>query len=51
MELCYKLCMLGVAMKGPTMMFGDNQSVVFNTMTPISTLKKNHNALAYNRAR
>ena len=51
MALRYKLRMLGVPLQGPTVMYGDNQSVIINTTNPSSTLKKKHNALAYHRTR
>ncbi len=51
MELRYQLRMLGVAIQGPTIMYGDNQSIVVSTTSPSSTLKKSHNALAYHRVR
>ena len=34
---------------GPTLMLGDNMSVVLNTSVPSSVLKKKHNAIAYHR--
>jgi hypothetical protein len=43
--------MLGVPIKGPTPMYGDNMAVVLNTTVPSSQLKKNHNAIAYHRVR
>ena len=49
-EMRYKLRMLGVPMIGPTILYGDNQSVITNTSIPTSVLKKKHNALAYHRA-
>ena len=51
MEMCYKLRMLGVPLLGSAVLYGDNQSVVLNTTVPSSTLKKKHNAIAYNRVR
>ena len=51
MEIRYQLRMLGVPIKGPTMMYGDNNSVVLNTTVPSSVLKKKHNAIAYHRVR
>ena len=51
MALRYKLHMLGVPIQGPTIMYGDNQSVVINASNPSSTLDKKHNALAYHRTR
>jgi hypothetical protein len=51
MELRYMLRSLGVDLEGPTLMLGDNMSVVLNTSVPSSVLKKNHNAIAYHRVR
>jgi GTP cyclohydrolase II len=42
---------LGVDLHGPTLMLGDNMSVVLNTSVPSSVLKKKHNAIAYHRVR
>ena len=36
----YKLRMMGVHIDGPTYVYGDNMSVVFNTSRPESQLKK-----------
>jgi hypothetical protein len=38
--LRYKLRMMGVALSGPTFVYGDNTSVVHNTHRPESVLKK-----------
>ena len=43
----YRLRMLGVPIKGPAMLFGDNQSVVTKCFLPISALKKKHDAISY----
>ena len=43
----FMLRLLGVALDGPTLMLGDNMSVVLNTEVPPSVLKKKHNAIAY----
>lgn len=51
LALRYQLRMLGVKIDGPTMMYGDNQSVVLNTSVPSSVLKKKHHACAYHRVR
>jgi hypothetical protein len=51
LELRYKLRMLGIPMDGPTLLLGDNMSVVLNTTIPSSQLKKKHNAIAYHRVR
>ena len=51
MEMRYVLRMLGVPVDGPTLMLGDNMSVVLNTTVPSSVLKKKHNAIAYHRVR
>ena len=36
----YKLRMMGVPLTGPTYIYGDNMSVIYNTSQPESTLKK-----------
>ena len=51
MAVRYQLRMLGVPLDGPAVMYGDNKSVVLNTSTPSSVLKKKHNAIAYHRVR
>jgi len=43
--------MLGVPVKGATLLFGDNESMVKNVTLPQSTLKKRHNAIAYHKVR
>ena len=50
-EIRYKLRMLGVPVLEPTLMLGDNMSVVLNTTVPSSQLKKKHKACAYHRIR
>ena len=50
-EMRYMLRMLGVPMKGPSIMFGDNLAVINSSAIPDDTLKKRHNALAYHRVR
>jgi hypothetical protein len=45
--LRYKLRMMGITVDEPAFVFGDNQSVLTNTTTPGSTLKKKSNAIAY----
>jgi len=50
-EMRYKMRMLGAPIAGPTMMFGDNQSVMINTSLPSSTLKKKNCSIAYHRVR
>ena len=49
--LRYKLHMMGIPVDEPTWMFGDNQSVLCNTTSPASTLKKKSNAIAFNFVR
>lgn len=51
MEYRYKLRMLGVPVDGPSVMLGDNLSMIKNCTLPSSVLKKEHNALAYHRVR
>jgi hypothetical protein len=45
--LCTYLQYLGVEVKGPTMLFGDNGSIVKSGSMPHSPLKKRHHALSY----
>jgi hypothetical protein len=45
--LHYKLIMMGVALSGPTYVYGDNMSVVHNTQRPESVLKKKSNSILY----
>ena len=42
---------LGVRVDRPTMLFGDNESVVNSASVPHSKLAKRHNALSYHRTR
>ena len=42
---------LGVPIDQPTIMFGDNESVVNTAMQPHAKLAKRHNALAYHKTR
>lgn len=50
-EFRYKMRMLGVPVEGPSIMLGDNMSVIQNCSIPSSQLKKKHNAIAYHRVR
>jgi len=49
--LRYKLRMMGVPIFGPSLIYGDNMSVIHNTQRPESTLKKKNNAIAYHAVR
>ena len=42
---------MGVPIVGPSFVFGDNQSVIFNTSRPQSTLKKKSNSICYHAVR
>ena len=42
---------LGVPVETPTMMFGDNETVVNSSTVPHSKLMKRHNALSYHKTR
>ena len=46
-----QLRILGVKQDGPTMMYGDNQSVVLHTYVPSSILKRKHHICANHRVR
>ena len=41
----YKLRMMGVPLTGPTYIYSDNMSVIYNTSRPESTLKKKINSV------
>ena len=49
--LRYKLRMMGVPIFGPSLIYGDNMSVIHNTQRPESTLKKKSNSIAYHAVR
>jgi hypothetical protein len=49
--LRYKLIMMGVALSGPTFVYGDNMYVVHNTQRPESVLKKKSNSIFYHAVR
>ena len=49
--LRYKLRMMGVPIDGPSYMYSDNQSVLWNTSKPESTLKKKSKPIAYHFVR
>jgi hypothetical protein len=42
---------LGVDLEGPTLMLGDNVSVVLNASVPSNVLKKKQNLIAYHYVR
>ena len=43
----YKLRMMGVPLTGPTYVYGDNMSVIYNKSRPESTLNKKRNPICY----
>ena len=43
----YKLRMMSVPLTGPTYIYGDNMSFIYNTYRPESTLKKKINSICY----
>jgi hypothetical protein len=49
--LRYKLRMLGIPVRGPAYIYGDNQSVLANTTVPESTLKKKSQSICYHFVR
>ena len=49
--LRYKLRMMGIAINGPTYVYGDNKSVLVNSSVPDSQLKKKNNSIAYHHVR
>lgn len=50
-EYRHTLRMLGTPVVGPALMLGNNKSVMLNTSTPSSMLKKKHLSIAYRRVR
>jgi hypothetical protein len=49
--LRYKLRMMGIPIAGPSYVYCDNNSVVINSSSPASTLKKKSNSIAYHCVR
>lgn len=49
--LRYKLRMMGIPVEGPAYVYGDNQSVLANSTSPDSTLKKKSQSIAYHFVR
>ena len=49
--LQYKLRMMGMTILGPSLIYGDNMSVIHNTQRPESTLKKKSNSICYHAIR
>jgi hypothetical protein len=49
--LRYKLRMMGIPFESPAYVYGDNQSVLYNTTIPDSTLKKKSQSIAYHFVR
>ena len=47
----YKLRMMGVPLTGPTNVYGDNMSVIYNTSQPESTLNKKSKSICYHAVR
>ena len=47
----YKMLMMGVPLIGPTYVYGDNMSVIYNTSRPESTLKNKSNLFFYHAVR
>ena len=47
----YKLRMMGVPLTGPTYIYGDNISFIYNTSRPELTLKKKINSICYHAVR
>jgi hypothetical protein len=48
-DLCTTLRYMGVPVEGPTMVFGDNESVINTVSVPHGKLTKRHNALSFHR--
>jgi hypothetical protein len=44
---CYKLCMMGIPLTGPSFIYADNKSQVTTLTIPELTLKKKFNSICY----
>eukprot|EP00957_Ditylum_brightwellii_P090882 6920304-Ditylum_brightwellii.AAC.1 len=49
--LWYKLHMMGIPVIGPALIYEDNQSVLYNSLIPNSTLKKKLQSIAHHFVR
>jgi hypothetical protein len=49
--LSYKLRMMGVTIDGPTYVYGNNMSVVYNTQRPESVMKNKSNTICFHAVR
>ena len=49
--LCYKLGIMSIPIAGPTYMYGENVSVIYNTSRPESTFKNKSNYICYHAMR
>ena len=47
----YRIRMMGVPIFGPSLIYGDNMSIIHSTQQPESTLKKKSNYIAYHEVR
>jgi hypothetical protein len=47
----YKLLMMGVGISGPSYIYGNNMSVIHNTLRPESMPKKKSNSICYHAIR
>ena len=45
--LWYKLSVMGVTIEGPRYIYGNNMSVIYNTLRPDSVLRKKSNNMCY----
>ena len=50
-EVRHQLRMMGVPLDGPALVLGDNKSVILNTSTPSSVLKKKHCSINFHKVR
>ena len=51
MEMSYDIIILGVHIDWPDQIMGDNENVVTSCYITPGTLKKNHDAISYNRVK
>ena len=49
--LWYKLSTMGVPIEGPSYIYGDNMSIIYNNLIPESVLKNESNIISYHLVR
>ena len=45
--ICYKISIMGVPTEGPSYIYGDKMSMIYNTLRPVYVLRKKLNRICY----